>query len=84
MNKLSDTISIPVRIAAIYAVTAGLWILFSDKLLGYLVTNRAMFMRLSIFKGWAFVIITAAILWWLIRRNLLLVLRRDQKLREEH
>jgi len=61
---------IPLKIAIIYAVVSGFWILFSDKLLVYLVTDGELITELSILKGWAFVIVTAYLLYALIRRHI--------------
>jgi len=67
MNHLRDHITAPLKIAGIYALIAGLWILFSDKLLASLVTDPRRFTQLSIAKGWFFVIVTAVMLNLLIR-----------------
>ena len=50
-------------------MAAGLWILFSDKLLASLISDRATLTRLSILKGWLFVIVTAVLLYILIRNH---------------
>jgi PAS domain S-box-containing protein len=51
-----------------YLVVAGLWILFSDKILGYLVSDRALLVDISVYKGLAFVAVTSALLYVLISR----------------
>lgn len=58
----------PMRIAILYAVLGGLWILFSDKVLMVIVENSETFTRISIIKGWAYVAVTAGLLFWLVRR----------------
>ena len=58
----------PLRIAAVYALIGGLWILFSDTLLAALVADKAVITRISIYKGWSFVMVTAGLLYWLVRR----------------
>ena len=58
----------PLRIAAIYAVIGGLWILFSDSVLAMLVADPEMITRLSIYKGWLYVLATALLLHWMIRQ----------------
>lgn len=82
MPTSSDKKLIPLRIALIYVAVAGLWILLSDELLSYLVADPETFTRLSIVKGWVFVIVTAALLWWLVRRYMTALRRRDEALRE--
>jgi two-component system, OmpR family, phosphate regulon sensor histidine kinase PhoR len=69
MIKLPENNAIPLRIVCVYVVTAGLWIFFSDALLAFLFTDPATITRLSILKGWLFVIVTAALLYALIRNH---------------
>ncbi|MEJ2528786.1 MAG: diguanylate cyclase, partial [Gammaproteobacteria bacterium] len=45
-----------------YAVMAGLWILFSDELLGQWLDNPAEITRFQTFKGWGFVAVTSLVL----------------------
>ena len=58
------------RVALVYAVFAGLWILLSDELLGFLVTDHARLIQLAMYKGWSFVAVTSILLFVLIRRLL--------------
>lgn len=58
------------RVVLPYLLFAGLWILLSDKALEALVSDRETFARLSIYKGWAFVLVTAMLLALLMGRNL--------------
>lgn len=58
------------RVVVPYAVFASLWILLSDKLLEALVTGPADFARISTYKGWAFVLVTALLLAYLLRVQL--------------
>lgn len=62
--------SVPLRIITAYALLSALWILFSDKLLVAFVSDKEAIVRISILKGWLFVMVTAALLYWLIKRNL--------------
>ncbi|HEX7588430.1 MAG TPA: HD domain-containing phosphohydrolase [Anaerolineae bacterium] len=57
------------KIAALYALVGGTWILFSDRLLAMFVTDVDLLTEISTFKGWGYVLVTAAILYWLIDRN---------------
>jgi signal transduction histidine kinase len=68
------------RIALLYAVVAGLWILFSDELLAALVTDPHIMIRIAIFKGWLFVLVTAGLLNWLIKRYLLSMRAKDARI----
>jgi PAS domain S-box-containing protein len=45
-----------------------LWILFSDRVAAMLATDQNMFAKISLFKGWGYVVITALLLHWLIWR----------------
>lgn len=60
------------RIAFIYAGVAGVWIFFSDRILEAFFTSRQLdqITRFQTFKGLAFVLATAVLLWVLIRRRL--------------
>ena len=55
------------RIPLAYALFATLWIWGSDQLLAALVTDPAALVRISVYKGIAFVLVTAALLWALTR-----------------
>ncbi|WP_432822872.1 sensor histidine kinase [Trichloromonas sp.] len=59
--------NIPLKIATIYAVLGALWILLSDRILAALVRDPDLLSRLQTFKGGFYVLVTAAILYLLIR-----------------
>ncbi|NLV24326.1 MAG: GAF domain-containing protein [Deltaproteobacteria bacterium] len=50
------------RIVCCYIVAAGLWIILSDWLLNLLALDPATHTRWSVYKGWAFVLVTALLL----------------------
>ena len=83
MFKVHDTVSIPLKIALIYVVVAESWILFSDSLVARLVSDPAIITRISMLKGGMFVLITAAMLFWLIRSYAASLLSRDEALQEQ-
>ncbi|MCM2296086.1 PAS domain S-box protein [Rhodoferax sp.] len=56
------------KIALSYATFAALWIVFSDHVLGWLVTDPADIVRFSTFKGGVFVLVTTTWLFVLSRR----------------
>jgi PAS domain S-box-containing protein len=58
------------KVALIYFFAAGMWILFSDPLLGFLVKNHDTLVELSAAKGLMFVAISAGLLFLLLRRKL--------------
>ncbi|MCB1995965.1 MAG: PAS domain-containing protein, partial [Rhodoferax sp.] len=51
--------------ALVYAAVGVVWILASDRLLAWLVTDPAWYALGATLKGWAFVGLTALLLWWL-------------------
>jgi HD-GYP domain-containing protein (c-di-GMP phosphodiesterase class II) len=62
--------SIPLRIAFTYLLVGGAWILFSDQLAARLIEDPAALTQLQTVKGWFYIVITAAMLFALVRRDL--------------
>lgn len=56
------------KVVAIYAIFAGLWILFSDQFVGTFVTDHDELVRISMIKGWLFVAVTSLLLYVLVSR----------------
>lgn len=56
------------RVTLVYAVFAGVWIYASDNVLAAFVSDPDQLVRLSVFKGWAFVAVTSLLLLGLVRR----------------
>ena len=73
---------IPIRIAALYAIVGGLWILFSDQILFALVQDAATLSSVQTVKGWFYIVATSGTLYWLIRRDLTGVRQSAEALRE--
>ena len=59
----------PLRIVAIYVAVGALWILFSDRLLLELVASGPRYAVLQTAKGWFYVAGSAALLFFLMRRQ---------------
>lgn len=57
------------RVVSYYAGFASLWILVSDRVLEALVRDGSTYAQWSIYKGWAFVVITGALLAVVLRAN---------------
>jgi PAS domain S-box-containing protein len=57
-----------IRIVAVYALFGGLWIYLSDSFLGFIIHDPAVIYRISIYKGLAFIALTAGLLYVLIAR----------------
>jgi len=54
------------RIVAIYAFFGAMWILVSDTVVGWLVSDPAILTRVALFKGWLFILLTSLLLYKLI------------------
>lgn len=70
------------RIILIYAVLGGLWILFSDRLLGAAVSDPATLTMLQTIKGWAYVLATALLIYCLIRWDMEALRRSEEALQK--
>ena len=67
-NDQSITLS-PLKITVIYLIVAGIWIAFTDRLLESLVTDAHALSILQTYKGWFYVLLTGAGLYWLIKKH---------------
>jgi diguanylate cyclase (GGDEF)-like protein/PAS domain S-box-containing protein len=56
----------PLKIVIYYVAIGSLWIISSDVLLSKITKDPEIYTKLSIVKGWLYVILTAALLHWLI------------------
>jgi hypothetical protein len=82
MAQKQDNVSL--KIAAIYAVTGISWILLSDKALEFVGLDQATATRVSIVKGWLYVLLTSILLYWLIRRHTDAIRKAGDLLRERN
>jgi PAS domain S-box-containing protein len=78
--KLSR-IQIELRIAILYAIFGGLWILFSDALLDKLLTDHTLYARFQTYKGWFFVAASATLIFYFVRREITKRNEIDERLR---
>jgi PAS domain S-box-containing protein len=69
-----------IRIVAIYALFGILWICLSDTVVGWLIHDPAALTRLSVYKGILFIVLTSALLYFLISRYLSRVAEYDLRL----
>lgn len=69
------------QVAVIYAVVAGVWVLFSDRLLLWISRDPAWITSLQTAKGWFFVLATAGLLDWLVYRYVTAIRNEDARLR---
>ena len=63
-------VSAILRVVLPYVFFGGLWIVLSDTALEAVITDPTTFAQLSIYKGWAFVLVTALLLAILLRGEL--------------
>lgn len=57
------------RVAALYLLFGGLWILVSDRVLGLLAGSPDAYQQWQTYKGWAFVLVSAGLIWALVRQE---------------
>jgi len=72
----------PVKIVLIYFIVSALWIFFSDDLLFNFFSDVAEQKLISIFKGWAFVLVTSILIYFLIRNSFKEIMVTQKKLLE--
>lgn len=72
----------PFKVTAIYALMGALWILFSDHILGSLVSNPGTLIHWQTLKGWLYVITTAGLLYVLIHRNIAAIRSSEEAVRQ--
>ena len=58
------------RISLLYVLIAGLWILFSDRVVAAFFSDSTIANRIQTFKGFGFVVVTAWLLFRVLRRYL--------------
>ncbi len=59
-----------IRIVAIYALFGSLWIFLSDTVVGWMIRDPGLMTRISVYKGMLFILLTSALLYFLISRNI--------------
>jgi hypothetical protein len=69
------------RIAVLYALVAGPWFFLSDQFLAILAREPEDITWLHIFNDWLYVLVTAVLLGWLVRRQVRALRREDELLR---
>ena len=72
----------PFRIVALYVVLSILWITSSDVLIAFIARDSRLYAVLSIIQGWLFIVVTATLLYGLIRQYALSRNRAEETLWE--
>lgn len=75
-------LQVELRVALLYALFGGLWILLSDRLLAAFITDISLLTKLQTYKGWIYVVISALLIYILLRRELTLRAITEFKFRE--
>lgn len=68
-----------IKICLMYVISGFIWIYFSDKIIKKFVNDREMLIIISTYKGWLYVIITAPIIYLVIRSILKKVYLAEKK-----
>jgi len=69
--------------AILYTLISGAWILFSDRLLGAIVTDSQLVLQLSTAKGWFYVAVMAVLLYYLAQRGFNSLQRSEKALQKD-
>ncbi len=57
------------KIVAVYVLISGLWIIFSDQVAALIAPDPQTLLTINTLKGWGYTMVTALLLYWLIRRH---------------
>jgi hypothetical protein len=80
LKSFVQRLPIPTRITLIYILMGGSWILLSDTILSDLISDLRVYSHLQTYKGWFYVLATAALLYALIQRDLSALERSREEL----
>ena len=67
------------KIVFVYFIIGVLWILFSDKVLSYIVTDADRIIKYGTFKGWFYVFCTSLLLYFLIKAQFDQIEKKNKK-----
>ncbi len=70
------------KIALIYMIFSGCWILFSDQILYFFVSDSQVLTKIQTIKGGAFVLVTSLMIFILLQKELKQLIRVRQRLNE--
>ncbi len=71
---------LPLKVTLVYALLGTSWIYFSDKLVGMLARDPEFVVRLSMVKGFVYILVTTALLFIMIHRGVLRIKRTEEAL----
>ena len=78
-RKVMHRIKFEYRIIAGYIIIGGIWIVFSDEILSYLIRDPDLLTRMQTYKGWFYVIVTAILFYSLLKSHLVKIRNAEQK-----
>lgn len=73
-----------IKICLIYSMIGIIWVYFSDRLINLIIKNQDVVLKLSIYKGFLYVTVTASILYLLISSFLKKIQVAEKQLRNSH
>ncbi|NCB08699.1 MAG: hypothetical protein EOM73_11095, partial [Bacteroidia bacterium] len=71
-----------VRFIIVYLLIGGSWIIFSDKILHYFITDDIVLTQMQTFKGWFYVVVTAFFFYYLLKRHLIRLRKAEHDAKE--
>jgi PAS domain S-box-containing protein len=77
-NRYGSAHAASLKIAGLYLIIGVLWILFSDQAVAFLAHDPATLVRINIAKGWGFMVVTAILLYGLIRHQTNQILKNEE------
>lgn len=83
----SDSISqqkIGIKICSIYAAVGSLWIVFSEQLTFYLISNVDEMVLMNTYKGWGFILLTTILLYLMIQLFLHKIVKVNEQLNQSN
>jgi PAS domain S-box-containing protein len=82
MRKLNEYNRPAVKVAFYFLIFGFFWILLSDKVLNYLVSDYNVREQMQTFKGWFFIVITALVIYFIVRTQIKMVVKLKNQLNE--
>ena len=69
------------KTSTIYMTVGAIWILVSDNALTYFFSNEEAISQLQTIKGWFYIVITGALLFWLVQRQMEAINKSEERWR---
>ncbi|WP_256761102.1 bifunctional diguanylate cyclase/phosphodiesterase [Cohnella sp. WQ 127256] len=82
--RVQSPVKASLRIASIYLICGAAWILFSDRALNTLISDKELFAFFSMIKGWFYMVMTALMLFYLIYRTTFRMRVTERKLHNHY